>query len=262
MPTQIKGVIIMQTHENKVAVVTGAARGLGQSFCITLAKQGASIVGIDFSNPLDETVSAVKAAGGKILPLMGDATNPTDVSRFAKEALDVFGHVDILINNAGIYPFCPFEDMTYDVFSKVRNTNMDSVFYMTKAFIGGMKKNGWGRIVNIVSNSVAVAITLGHSHYMASKMGIMGFSRGLANEYGGFGITVNCLGPNATPTPGMKEMEKNMPGVFEFVAQMGAIKRVTKPEDYDGMLLLLTSDAGSFITGQTYYIDGGITRYE
>lgn len=250
----------MGTHDNKVAVVTGAAQGLGRDFCVGLAKEGATIVAIGRKTLLDDTKAAVEAVGGKILCLKGDCANAADVERMAKETLDKIGRVDILVNNAAIFPTCTFEDMDYAMFSKVRNTNMDSVFYMTKAFIGGMKKNGWGRVVNIVSNSVKLGIILGQSAYMASKMGIIGLSRGMANEYGDFGITCNCLGPNATPTPGMAEMERNMPGIFEAIAQMGSIKRVTSAEDYVGMLLLLTSDAGSFLTGQTYYIDGGLSR--
>jgi len=247
-------------HDNKVAVVTGAAGGLGKDFAKGLAQEGATIVGITRKTPMDDTKAAVEAVGGKILCLKGDCSNPADVERMAKEILDKFGRVDILVNNAAIYPVSTFEDMDFAFFNRVRNTNMDSVFLMIKAFIGGMKKNGWGRIINIVSNSVQMGMIVGQSAYMSSKMGIIGLSRGLANEYGDFGVTINCLGPNATRTPGMGEMEENMPGLFEAIASMGSIKRLTTSDDYIGMLNLLASDAGSFLTGQTYYIDGGLSR--
>jgi NAD(P)-dependent dehydrogenase (short-subunit alcohol dehydrogenase family) len=253
----------MGTHSDKLAVVTGAALGLGRDFAVGLAKEGATVVAITRKTPLDETKAEVEAVGGKILCLKGDCANPDDVARLARETYSFYPRVDILVNNAGIFPFCLFEDMDYKAFSEVRNTNMDSVFYMTKAFIGSMKANNWGRIVNIVSNSVATTFTAGLAHYVASKMGIMGLSRGIANEVGQHNITVNCLGPNLTPSPGVEALESHMPpGAFELLPQLGAIKRVAAGSDYVGMLNFLTSDAASYITGQTYYIDGGLTRYE
>lgn len=251
----------MGTHENKVAVVTGAALGLGKDFSIGLAKEGATIVAITRKTPLDDTKAAVEAVGGKILCLKGDCANAADAARMAKETFNEFPRVDILVNNAGIFPFCLFEDMDYTMWSNVRDTNMDTVFLMTKAFIGTMKKNGWGRIVNIVSNSVETTFTAGLAHYAASKMGIIGLSRGIANEYGEFGITCNCLGPNLTPSPGVSELQTHVPpGAFDILPQLGAIKRVASGQDYVGMLNFLTSDASSYITGQTYYIDGGLSR--
>lgn len=251
----------MGMHDNKIAVVTGAALGLGKDFAIGLAKEGATIVAITRKTPLDDTKSAVEAVGGKILCLTGDCANPTDVVRLAKETFDKFPRVDILVNNAGIFPFCMFEDMDYESFSNVRNTNMDSVFLMTKAFIPSMKENGWGRIINIVSNSVETTFTTGLAHYAASKMGIIGLSRGIANEYGGFGITCNCLGPNLTRSPGVEVLAQHYPPeVFDILPQLGAIKRVASGQDYVGMLTFLTTDAANYITGQTYYIDGGLTR--
>ncbi|MGD9823629.1 MAG: SDR family NAD(P)-dependent oxidoreductase [Desulfobacter sp.] len=249
----------MGTHENKVALITGAALGLGKDFAIGLAREGAAIVAITRKSPLDETKAAVEAVGCKILCLQGDCANGADVRRLTKETLAEFPRVDILINNAGIFPMCMFDDMDYETFSKVRNTNMDSVFYMTKAFIGNMKQNGWGRIVNIVSNSVETTFTAGLCHYAASKMGIIGLSRGIANEYGEFGITCNCLGPSLTATPGTLTGETPA-GAFEMLPQLSAIKREAKSEDYIGMLNFLTSNAAGFITGQTYYIDGGLSR--
>jgi len=247
------------THDNKVAIVTGAALGLGKDFAVGLAKEGATVVAITRKTPLDDTKAAVEAVGGKILCLKGDCANSEDVARLAKETFAKFPRVDILVNNAGIFPMCMFEDMDYETFSNVRNTNMDSVFYMTKAFIGNMKKNGWGRIVNIVSNSVETPFTVGLCHYAASKMGIIGLSRGIANEYGDCGVTSNCLGPNLTPTPGTLTGETPA-GAFEMLPQLAAIKRGATGQDYVGMCNFLTSDAASYITGQTYYIDGGVSR--
>jgi NAD(P)-dependent dehydrogenase (short-subunit alcohol dehydrogenase family) len=248
----------MKTHENKVAVVTGGASGIGQAICVGLAEQGANIVVVDLLEA-EETAKAVKAVGTECLVLQCDVSNQDDVSRTAKEVLAYFGHVDILVNNAGIYPFAPFEEVTYELWRKVMAVNLESQFFMIKAFLPKMKERGWGRIVNLTSNSISIAIP-GLSHYMAAKMGVIGLTRGLAPEVAGEGITVNAIGPSLTPTPGSATLLAENPELLNGIVAMQAIKRPANTKDCVGPILFLTSDASSFITGQTYMIDGGLSR--
>jgi NAD(P)-dependent dehydrogenase (short-subunit alcohol dehydrogenase family) len=135
--------------------------------------------------------------------------------------------------------------------------NLDSQFLMVKAVLPLMKAGGWGRIVNLTSNSIGLARP-GVSHYMASKMGAIGFTRGLANDVAAFGITVNAVGPSLTRTPGI--LASIPDAVLDQIAGLQAIKRVAEPDDVVGTILFLTGEDSGFVTGQTIMADGGLTR--
>jgi NAD(P)-dependent dehydrogenase (short-subunit alcohol dehydrogenase family) len=137
--------------------------------------------------------------------------------------------------------------------------NLDSMFLTAKAFVPGMKRRGWGRIVNMASGTVATPVT-GYTHYIASKNGVIGFTRALASDLGADGITVNAIAPSLTRTTGTTITEPRSDDRFEYVAAMQSIKRIQVPEDLVGALSFLTSDDAAFITGQTYYVDGGWVR--
>lgn len=241
------------SHENRVAVVTGAAAGIGQEAAIRLAEQGAALVLID-RDSCGETLGLLGDASVHVEQLdVGDSTAWEGVGDRVSAR---FGRVDILVNNAGIYPHATLDELTYELWSRVLRVNLDSQFLAAKTFVPFMKKNGWGAIINITSNSIATNLP-GSSHYMASKMGIIGFTRGLSNELGEFGITVNAVGPALTRTPGTSGTP---PEFMERIAAGQAIKRVAVPYDIVGPILFLSSEEGRFVTGQTLIVDGGMMK--
>jgi NAD(P)-dependent dehydrogenase (short-subunit alcohol dehydrogenase family) len=245
------------THEGKVAVITGAANGFGKALSIGLAERGADVVAVDIVD-LSDTVSQVQALGRKVIAVSADVTDQGAVADVGERVRNGFGRCDILINNAGAYPFRPFDEVDYDFWRKVLTLNLDSQFLMTKAVVGLMKENGWGRIVNITSNSIVLAVP-GLSHYMASKAGVIGFTRGLATDLASFGITVNAVGPTATANEGVKTNGVD-PGLIDAVVQMQAIKRPGQARDIVGTIAFLTTDDAEFVTGQTIMADGGLAR--
>ncbi|MFY1671977.1 SDR family NAD(P)-dependent oxidoreductase [Plantactinospora sp. WMMB334] len=244
------------THDGRVAVVTGAGRGIGQAIARRLGERGATIVAIDLKQP-DETVSQLTGNGRTAIGLTADVSDPEQTAAAGAEIARRFGRADILVNNAGIFPFWDIEELDYDRWRRVLAVNLDSQFLMVKAVLPTMKKGGWGRIVNLTSNSIVTAAP-GLSHYMASKMGNIGFSRGLANDLAPFGITVNAVGPTLTLTPGVREVHP--PEHLEAAAQAQAIKRNGQPDDVVGTIAFLTSDDAAFVTGQTIMADGGYAR--
>ena len=249
-------------HEGKIAVITGAAAGIGQAFARRLARDGAHVV-IANVNPGTETVKLVESVGGQATACSCDVASPDSVAALAKDVELKFGRCDILINNAGIYPLRPFEEMTFADWRHVMSINLDAAFLTVSAFISGMKQRRWGRIVNMSSSTVNMVVTH-YAHYIASKGGLIGFTRALASEFGAFGITVNAISPSLTRSPGTLSRSPrfgaSMEEEFAALATRQAIPRPEIPEDLVGAMSFLTSDDAAFITGQTLHVDGGMVR--
>ena len=241
----------------RVAVVTGAGRGLGQAVCRGLAGRGADVVAVDLVEPT-ETVAMIEAAGRKALSVLGDVSDPDSVDRIGREITGNMGRCDVLVNNAGVYPARRIFDLDYAAWRAVLAVNLDSQFLMTKAVLHHMCGNGWGRIINLTSNSIGLALP-GMTHYMASKMGVIGFTRALANDVAGNGVTVNAVGPTLSRTPGLAESAITV-DAQRHVVSLQAIKRQGEPDDIVGIVLFLASDDAGFITGQTIMADGGLIR--
>jgi 3-oxoacyl-[acyl-carrier protein] reductase len=241
-----------RSHEGRIAIVTGAARGIGREIALRLAERGAQMVLID----LERSEETAEAVGGDALVLAGDVSNIADWMAFAETVYKRFGRADIVVNNAGIYPFALIDELDEALWEKTLRVNLYAHFYSAKAFLPLMRRNGWGRFVNTSSNSIGTP-EIGLSHYMAAKMGVIGFVRGLANEVGDQGITVNAILPALTNTPGTKAMTIEQK---KRVWEQQAIKRFAEPADIVGPILFLTSEDAAFVTGQAIVADGGMYK--
>jgi NAD(P)-dependent dehydrogenase (short-subunit alcohol dehydrogenase family) len=243
------------THDGKVAVITGAATGIGQAFARGLATRGALVVVADVA-PGDETLAAIEAdSGRRAVYVRTDVSDPDQVAAL-RTATGELGGADILVHNAGIYPFTTFDDMTFDEWRRVMSVNLDALFHLSKAFLPAMRARGWGRIVAMSSNTVHLG-TGQIAHYVASKAGAIGFVRSLSKEVGVDGITVYAFEPSLTRSTGTLSGRLQELVLFELAAGAQAVKRVEEPEDLVGALCFLTSDDAAFITGQTLLVDGG-----
>lgn len=250
-------------HKDKVAVITGSAGGIGQAFAKRLAEDGVHVVVVDIGDG-SETVKLVQAAGREAIAVKCDVSSEESVAAMARQVNAKFSHVDIVVNCAGIFPQREFADMTFADWRKVLSTNLDGTFLVTAAFVPGMRARKWGRVVNLASSTLGSVVT-GFAHYVASKGGIVGFTRALASDLAGDGVTVNAISPGLTRSPGTvsrapRPAFKTMDDEFAAVAQMQAIKRVEEPDDLAGAVSFLTSDDAAFITGQTINVDGGRVR--
>lgn len=250
------------THDNRrhaghTAVVTGGAAGIGQEYAVVLAQGGANVVVVDLADA-SETLQMISGAGSQGIALQCDVSDPEATSGLA-EAVKDFGTVDILINNAGIYPFMSFDDMTFEQWRQVLSINLDSMFLVTKQFLPGMRAQGWGRIVNMASAMFHAGMA-GCPHYTASKGGVIGLTRALAPELGPSGITINALAPSLVRSAGTSTGFHDSVGMFDVVAGMQSIGRTQMPDDLSGVMSFLVSDDARFITGQTLVVDGGLVR--
>jgi NAD(P)-dependent dehydrogenase (short-subunit alcohol dehydrogenase family) len=231
-------------HEGRTALVTGAAAGLGQAYALRLASEGARVVVADLA-PADETVKLIESDGGEAVAVTADVAE--------------LGGVDICVNNAGVYPFVPFDDMTFEQWRTVLSINLDSMFLVTKAVLPGLRARSWGRVV-CMSSTMFHAGVPGAAHYVVSKGGVIGLVRALAGELAPNGVTINAIAPSLVRTPGTSTGFHDETGMFDLIAGMQAIKRTQVPDDLAGVVSFLRSEEGGFITGQTLVVDGGLVR--
>lgn len=245
----------VKTHQNRVAVVSGAAKGIGQELAIQLAQRGAAVALLDIVD-LSQTLQLVENAGGTAIRVECDVSAQEGWIAAAEAVRTAFGRCDILVNNAGIYPNIHIDDLDFKTWRRTFEINLDSMFLSAKVFVPMIRENKWGRIVNVSSTSI-VTNTSGVSHYMATKMGVIGFTRGLANDLGKDFITVNAVAPALTATPGTS----HLPDVVrDGVVNLQAFKRMAVPHDIVGPILFLTSDDAQFMTGQLLAVDGGMMK--
>jgi NAD(P)-dependent dehydrogenase (short-subunit alcohol dehydrogenase family) len=247
---------VPQESNGKVAVVTGGAAGIGQAFATRLAADGFDVVIADLGDASD-TVAAVSALGRRAAAYTCDVSSADSVAEFSKSAVDDFGRIDVLVNNAGIYPATAFLDMSWEEWQRVININVNSLFHTAKAALPGMVERGWGRIISVSSTTFHSGIPF-NTHYTASKGAVIGFTRSLAAEVGEHGVTVNSIAPGlvrtATTSTGPQAQ------MFDVLAQQQAIKRTQEPADLVGACSFLASADSDFITGQTLCVDGGWVR--
>jgi 3-oxoacyl-[acyl-carrier protein] reductase len=236
---------------SRVAVVTGAARGLGREFAIALAGLGHRVAGFD----VDEQAETASAIGDGFLPIRADVTDPEQVAAAVRQVVAEFGALHIVVNNAGIYPPLPFEETTVDDWRRIMRLNLDGPFLVTRAALPHLRAAGWGRVVNIVS----AVVFLGPPElvaYTTSKAGLVGFTRALANAVGADGITVNAIAPGLTTTE-TAARTTGADGGFERVRALQAIPRTESPADLLSTLRYVVDEGSGFLTGQTLNVDGG-----
>jgi len=242
--------------DGQVAIVTGAARGIGRATAERLASEGARAALFDVDGPAAKAAAdAISSKGRRAAAHAVDVTDETGVAEAVRNVIEAEGRIDILVNNAGIYPHTPFEELTFAEWRRVLSTNLDSVFLVTRAVYPHMRERGYGRIVNIST----AAFHIGYPEltpYLASKGGIIGFTRSLAAEAGTHGITVNAITPGMIETEGTQEEDPDGE-LFEEIGAGQAVKRRGRPEDIAETIAYLVSPAAGFITGQTINVDGG-----
>ena len=243
---------------DRVAMVTGASRGLGQHFAHVLAKAGANLVVTSrTAASLEPLAEEVRAMGREIVCVELDVREHASIQRAVAEAVRAFHRIDVLVNNAGCNIRKPATEVTWDDWNEIVNTNLRGAFFVAQAAAGQMIPRKYGRIVNIGSVT-CVAGYAGLAPYGASRGGIKQMTMSLAHDWGPHGITVNCLAPGWFKTAQNKALY-DAPGWVEYLCERIPLGRPGKMDDLDGALLLLASDAGKYITGQTLLVDGGIS---
>ncbi|MEV0473484.1 SDR family NAD(P)-dependent oxidoreductase [Streptomyces prunicolor] len=236
--------------ETRTALVTGAAQGLGQEFAVALAARGYRVAGIDLvAQP--ETAERVL----DYVELIGDVTDEDQIQGALERVIDRFGTLHVLVNNAGVYPARPFEETTPEEWRRIMRVNLEAPFLLTRAVLPYLKAAGWGRIVNIVSAAVLTAPPT-MVPYVASKMGLIGFTRSLAAALGPYDITVNAIAPSMVRTA-TAERTVGADGGFEFVRDGQVVPRTQEPSDLISTLLYVVDEGSGFLTGQTLNVSGG-----
>ncbi|QUY48624.1 SDR family oxidoreductase [Serratia plymuthica] len=245
----------MKTHENKVAIITGGKQGIGHGIAHLLAQRGAQVVLV---NRQDATEEAARIGNGAIA-IAADVTSEADWGRVAAEVGQRFGRADILVHAAGIYPITGLDQMTLVEWHRVMAVNLDAHVIGARAIVPLMRKAGGGAIVAVGSDAVGMVTPpgMGFSHYITSKMGVIGLVRALANELAADNIIVNAVHPGITDTEGASGMPNEQKAQ---VYMMQAIKRLGTPADIAGPVAFLTSEDARFVTGQTLVVDGGLMR--
>jgi NAD(P)-dependent dehydrogenase (short-subunit alcohol dehydrogenase family) len=244
-------------HDGRVAVVTGGANGIGREIALRLADDGADVAVLDVADA-EHVAAKLEHRSGRALAVFCDVTDEASVAQAAMRVTDELGSADILVNNVGVYPYDDFAEIDLATWRRVMAVNLDSVFIVSSAFVPAMRARGWGRIVNMASNTFHGGKYPSYVHYIASKGGVVGFTRGLASALGADGITVNAIVPGLTRTDTM--IASRPPDLFDKVVATQSIARSQEPADVAGAVSFLASDAAGFITGQTLPVDGGVAR--
>ncbi len=248
--------------KERVAIVTGGARGLGRAYSLGLAGEGARVVVADIDLAgAQAVVNEIEAEGGQGLALETDVAQKESSLEMARRAGEKFGRIDILINNAALYArlsALPFDKTSVEEWDQVMAVNLRGMFLCCQAVFPWMKRAGRGKIINISSGTIWIGGNC-RIHYTTSKAGVIGFTRSLARELGRLNICVNCVTPGLTDTEAARMVQPQ--AVQDEVAKLRCFKRREVPQDMVGTIIFLCSDESDFITGQTVNVDGGMSMH-
>jgi 3-oxoacyl-[acyl-carrier protein] reductase len=247
----------MKRLENRVAIVTGGARGLGRLFCATMAEEGAKIVVVDIlEKEARDTAREIKDRGGEALSIKVDVTSEKETLVMAEKTIKQFGRIDILVNNAAIFYGIgrrPFMEVSPGDWDRLMAVNLKGPFLCTRAVFPQMKKQRKGKIINL-SSETAFTGSKDLIHYVTSKGGIISFTRSLAAEVGQYGICVNSIAPGLTDTEAGRTLLND---TKKYDISRTPLGRFEQPNDLVGAMIFLSSDESDFITGQALVVDGG-----
>ncbi|MDD5688291.1 MAG: SDR family NAD(P)-dependent oxidoreductase [Elusimicrobia bacterium] len=242
--------------ENKVVIVTGAAAGMGEAIAIAFAEKNAKVVACDLNlADVEKVAEKIKKSGNECIAVPSNVTKEPDIDSLVKTTLKHYKKIDILINNAGILFPTKIEHISEKEWDSVINVNLKGVFLCSKAVLPVMKKNKYGRIINMSSSAGKNISTLGGAHYTASKAGVLGFTRHCAKEYAEYNITINAVCPGLIDT---EMVRKNVTTErLDNYIKSFPIHRLGTPEEVASLVLFLASDEASYITGCSLDINGG-----
>ncbi|MFQ5829803.1 MAG: 3-oxoacyl-ACP reductase FabG [Candidatus Methylomirabilia bacterium] len=239
----------------KIALVTGAAGGIGEAAARRFAREGA-LVAVNDANAAgaERVAQELQGDGGKAMAVAGDVTRRAQVEEMVRRILSAWGRIDILVNNAGINRDAMAAKMTEEQWDEVLDVNLKGTFLCAQAVLPGMRERGWGRVVN--TSSIGSLGNIGQANYAASKAGVIGLTKTLALEYAKYGVTVNCVAPGAT----MTAMLAGVPDHIKAkIIEKIPVGRIASPEEIAHVHCFLASDEAAFITGQVIFVDGGMS---
>ncbi|HLA26911.1 MAG TPA: glucose 1-dehydrogenase [Syntrophales bacterium] len=243
--------------KDRIAMITGGGTGIGRAIALGFAGEGAKVVIATEKRTFEaaqKTAAEIKNSGGDSLALEMDLTKTQQVKEAVRQAIERFGRIEILVNNAAAYPATPFLEITEEEWLRVIDVNLNGVFRITQLVAKDMVARRYGKIINVASSQAIIGVAL-MSHYTAAKGGLIALTKALAAELSPHGINVNAFAPGLTRTPLVQEVvPKEYYEAWEKAMVMG---RCGAPEDYVGIAVLLASEAGNYITGETIAVDGG-----
>jgi NAD(P)-dependent dehydrogenase (short-subunit alcohol dehydrogenase family) len=244
---------------SRVALVTGASRGIGRAIALRLAGDGAAVA-VNYRERRDraeEVVELITRAGGRALAIAADLASAADCARLVESARQALGPIDILVNNAGVFRQGDLADFDFSLMDGMRNVNVDGLVRVTRAVAGDMKARRWGRIVNITSIAGIGTTSTGTTFYAATKAAVITLTRRFALDLGPHGITVNAIAPGFIAT----DMAAQTGADFDAIAAKAMMRRVGSPDDIAAAASFLVSEEAGFITAQLLTVDGGRTDF-